>query len=465
MKQGRKQGSITVFLSMILLVLLSIVTQVLGEAMHQADRIKLVSSMELSLQSTLAEYDVELLEQYGLFFLAATREEVLSQMDYYLYRNVENTGGMVQMTLEEEKVEALELATDNKGMVYYREAVDAESQRIGKHAIQQAEELLENYKKGEDSHKTLDSNQVSKEELKVPEDLQVDEAAKEQAESIVNPVDVIAAIKQNGVLGLLTYDIPLSAATIPLDTTLQRRKLNQGSYESTYQSGISDEILFNLYLKYNFSNFREGSGAYTKAQGMIYQQEYIIAGKESDKKNLKEVVEKMLWIREGVNFVYLLSDKAKIAQADALATALVGYTGIAPLVVAMKFAILAVWAYGESLLDVRVLLKGGRVEFVKTAENWRLSLENLANVTEVLKGNVSGDNTGMSYEDYLFLFLNVVSKENRCYRSMDIIEQQMKLYVGKSNFRMDNCVAYIKATASAESRTGKLITVSKGMGY
>lgn len=465
MKKRREQGSITVFLSMVLLILLSIVTQVLGEAMHQADRIKLVSSMDLSLQSILAEYNAELLEQYGLFFLDATQEEVLSRLDYYLYRNLQNTGGMVQMALNDDEIQAMELATDNQGMAYYREAVEAEYQRLPKHTIQQAQELLENYKKGEDSHKTLDNNQVSKEELQVPKDLEVDEDAKEQAENIVNPVEVITAVKENGVLGLLTYGVPLSTAAISLDNTLQRRKINQGNYQSNYKSSISDDIVFQLYLKNNFSNFRTGFCTDSKVKGLQYQQEYMIAGKDSDKKNLNGVIEKMLWIREGVNFVYLLSDGTKVAQADALATALVGYTGIVPLVVAMKFAILAVWAYGESLLDVRILLQGGRVEFVKVQENWKLSLENLSKVTEVLKGNISGDRSGMNYEDYLFLLLQGVSKENKCYRSMDIIEQQMQLKSGNNTFQMDHCVAYIKAGASAESRKGRTISISKGMGY
>lgn len=465
MKKGRKQGSITVFLSMILLILLSVAVQVLGETMHQADRVKLVSSMNLSLQSTLSEYDLELLEEYGLFFLSATQEEALTRLDYYLYRNLENTGGMVQMKLEEDEIQSLELATDHKGMAYFRQAVEAESLCIAKQAIQQAKELLENYKQGEDSHKTLDNNQITKEQLQVPEDLEVDEEAKKQAENVVNPVDVITAIKENGILGLLTYDMTLSGNTILLENTLQKRKLKQGSYQRSYQNSASDEILFQLYLKDNFTNFRQDAGEYSKAQGLRYQQEYIIAGKESDKKNLDKIVEKILWIREGVNFVYLLSDGTKVAEADALAMALVGYTGLAPLIVATKLAILAVWAYGESLLEARVLLQGGRVEFIKSAENWHLSLGQLANVAEMLRGNVSGDKRGMNYEDYLFVFMNTTSKEDRCYRSMDMIEQQMQLRYNKNAFRMDNCVFYIKAMASAESRKGNTITVIKGMGY
>lgn len=465
MKRQKSQGSITVFLSMILLVIVSITVEVLGEAVYQADRIKLASSMDLSMQSVLSQYDAELLEQYGLFFVWATEEKLASQLDYYLYRNVENTGGMVQMNLNETNILAVEEATDNKAMAYYREAVEAESGRLAGDTLKKAQEVLKNYEKGEENRKTLEENQVKKEQLDVPKDLEVDETAREQAEQMVNPVEVINAIKDNGVCGLLTYDMYISPAVIDLSQTTQRRGLNQGTYQGKNADNSSQELLFDLYLKDHFSVFKASALVDSKEKGLQYQQEYIISGKESDRKNLNAVIEKLLWIREGVNFVYLLSDASKVAQADALATALVGYTGIVPLVVAMKFAILGVWAYGESLLDVRILLQGGKLEFLKSEGTFRMSLENLPKVAEIIKGNLSGDERGMSYQDYMFLFLSSTSRENRCYRSMDIIEQQMQLSAGKSQFHMDNCVAFLKARASVESRKGRVITIERAMGY
>ena len=86
-----EKGSITIFLSLVILVLVSIISQVLQEAVFQADRIKAASAMELSLHAVLGEYNREVLENYGLIFLESSnkegkfqKEELLSRIDYYL---------------------------------------------------------------------------------------------------------------------------------------------------------------------------------------------------------------------------------------------------------------------------------------------------------------------------------------------------------------------------------------------
>ena len=48
--------------------------------------------------------------------------------------------------------------------------------------------------------------------------------------------------------------------------------------------------------------------------------------------------------------------------------------GIAEVV---KHATLLAWAYGESVVDVRALVKGKKVPVVKTADSWQLQLANL----------------------------------------------------------------------------------------
>ena len=248
-------------------------------------------------------------------------------------------------------------------------------------------------------------------------------------------------------------------------TTLQKRKRNKGNYTLESKSGISDKVIFDLYVNQEFKSFLDYMEITQKGDKLLYEKEYIISGKASDVENLSDVVGKIVWIREGINFVYLLTDQAKLAEADALATALVGYTGLVPLVVATKMAILAVWAYGESLLEAKILLHGGKVDFIKSAANWKISLSNLANIGNILKETCTGDETGMSYEDYLFLFIGVTSKFNKCFRSMDVIERNIQSLSGVKTFKMDNCLSYIGVEISVISRGGRLIKVKKAMGY
>ena len=65
---------------------------------------------------------------------------------------------------------------------------------------------------------------------------------------------------------------------------------------------------------------------------------------------------KLLLLREGVNFVYILADGEMRHSAELLAAAIAG--GAPGVTTALTAALLAAWAYGESLLDVRILLAG-----------------------------------------------------------------------------------------------------------
>lgn len=121
--------------------------------------------------------------------------------------------------------------------------------------------------------------------------------------------------------------------------------------------------------------------------------------------NLKYVVNRLLLMREGTNFVFALADPTMRRQAEALAVSLAGVTGAAILAPVVTTALLLAWAYGESLLDVQTLLSGGKVELVKNAENWKLSLSRLGKILEVLKECDEGGGQGLGYEEYLRLLL------------------------------------------------------------
>ena len=71
-------------------------------------------------------------------------------------------------------------------------------------------------------------------------------------------------------------------------------------------------------------------------------------------------------------------DTGKQAEAEALAAALAGFTGIYPLVKLVKGILLGAWAFAEAVSDVRILYQGGQVPLVKTGKDWRLSLEGAA---------------------------------------------------------------------------------------
>ena len=63
-----KKGSITVYLSLVVIIIIGLMAQVFTEAMYQQDRSRVYSSMDIATESVLAEYARELVNDYGVFF-------------------------------------------------------------------------------------------------------------------------------------------------------------------------------------------------------------------------------------------------------------------------------------------------------------------------------------------------------------------------------------------------------------
>lgn len=466
-----KKGSITVYLSLVAMIIIALMAQILTEAMYQQDRVRVYSAMDIATESVLAEYARELVNEYGIFFFYSgdgngnfQNEKIVNRMDEYLYENLEHTNGMLQMQIQNIEIDNKVLATDMNGEPFFQEIVEAYESIIPQKVLEEAQNLKEKEKEAKGKEQEKEKNKVTQEELTVPKDLKVDKEAKKKAEEVPNPVEIINAIKNNGILGLVCDTATLSEQEVDLRNCIANRKLEKGNGKITLDNNPAHRLIYNLYVKDKCSNYINCGEKGTQA-GLKYQQEYIVAGKKTDKENLTEVVNKILLIREGINFVYLLTDSEKMAEANTLAIALVGYTGLQPLITAMMFAILGVWAYGESILEVKCLLNGGKIAFEKTALNWKLSLTNLCSMEQAAKGNVTEDAQGMTYEEYLFMLLCNVSKKNVCYRMMDMVEQNIREKTQMSGFRLDHCAWKFTTTVGVRSRKGTLIQTTKEVGY
>lgn len=175
-----------------------------------------------------------------------------------------------------------------------------------------------------------------------------------------------------------------------------------------------------------------------KEKGISYELEYLLAGKELDEENFIQTVEQLIAVREGLNFIYLLGDSEKRAEAKTLAMAVVGGTGILPLVSITAFLIMGVWAFGEAVADVKILLNGGKVPLLKGRGDWNLSLEGLLEFAR--KGRLEGTGkkgNGLTYEQYLTIFLLPVPGTRLLYRMMDVME--MNISQDQPGFRMADC--------------------------
>lgn len=111
--------------------------------------------------------------------------------------------------------------------------------------------------------------------------------------------------------------------------------------------------------------------------GLDYQLEYVIAGKATDRENLDVVVKRILLIREGMNYVFLLTHPELKQKAETLALVLAGMTGNEGIIKSLEQLILLGWAYGESLTEVRQLLNGKELTVIKDTADWQVPLSGL----------------------------------------------------------------------------------------
>lgn len=117
-------------------------------------------------------------------------------------------------------------------------------------------------------------------------------------------------------------------------------------------------------------------------------------------------------MRSGANYLYLLTDAGKQAEAETLAVSLSTAIALPVLTGLVKQAILVAWAFGEAVMDIRALLDGKRVTLIKTHDTWQLQLSGL------LKLGTAGDQKegmdaegGLRYKEYLMFYFLLKSEQ------------------------------------------------------
>ena len=198
-----------------------------------------------------------------------------------------------------------------------------------------------------------------------------------------------------------------------------------GSYEMSgiILQDVLGSALFTEYASRFFSSFR------TEKEGKTqYEKEYFLNGARSERDNLKAAVNRLVVVREALNLLHLFRDSSKRAEARTLALAITGAAGIAPLTEVVTFFILTVWAFAESVEDVKILMNGGKLSVMKMQEEWKVSLSGLAESGKRIwdKTPGSGDGRGLDYDGWLKLFFLIQDRVQLRYRMMDVIQNRIR---------------------------------------
>ena len=419
-----EKGSMTIFISMIMLFFLSFCLVLVEGVRNYYFQLEAAQAMELAAFSVLSEYQQELFENYGLFFLDLDYEKGKEQVavlekraNKYLKENATEceTLGLV--------AEKFTRATDEEGNAFFVQAVEQMKVKSGYKLFEELIDFVDlDHTEVLDMGEILEKNEAEAQAI-------LESAAEKKGELFVDislPKISFPSIKAltEAVFG---SEIGLSEKTVNLEERLMGRTLQKGVGRKT-SIVFSDMQLFHAYLL-QYCNFYGNKKTNICKDVLEYQVEYIISGHSNDRKNLENVMWKIFLLRTGGNYLFYHQDAEKLGTAEAEALVMVGVLGNPVLIKAVKEMILISQAIESSISETKTIFAGNKVPLYQN-------------------GILSDLEVG--YEEYLYFLLNMTGKKEKIYRCMDIVELEVRKKSGYEELRLDHCVDSFALTWSYE---------------
>ena len=478
----RAGGYLTVYLSLTLTLILSFLLTMLEGARRHTVRMEAECITDIGMNSVLAEFHRELLEQYDLLFVdmsyGTSRASIGNSSEHlrrYLQANCRQSSGdkglfsardWLALSVDRAVIGEYSLASDDGGNVMKRQALEymkgASVEGIAADLLLRVNEVENLGLDTRDVAAERENIQAQIDAVELPKE--TDEEGEEYEIALDNPADGVNASRNSFTLGMvLGSGYRVSGAAVRLEQYLSHRERRCGTGNpagSPQPEGLAENLLFDCYLFDKCGHY----GKETDKSVLKYQIEYLLAGKGSDVENLENVVKRLLLWREVANVIYLLSDSAKCAEAEILALTLTAVFLVPELAEPVKYSILFAWAYVESLADMRALLNDGKVPLMKTGSEWKTSIKSLFGFTGgTVEGGTGG--SGLAYGDYLRIMLYMEDGTKKNMRAMDLMEMDIRRTPGNAHFCMDACFDSYTADVSISSAYGYAYETRRHYGY
>ncbi len=483
--QTKYNAYLTVYLSLIFGIVLSLLFVLIEGAATGAVRAQAELVADLGVDSVFAEYNRTLLQQYKLFFIDSSYGGknggvgmVETHLSDYMNYNMnpekdlflfgEHT--LLKLRNPYLEIDEVSYASDDHCMVWKAQAVHYMKAVYGGDLLSRVQEHMDIVKSNGLTEKDVYSDTAARkqefEEALEQKEIQEIGAESEEGYSYQKVSGLFDMFAGEGLLKLvLPKGKSVSGAVMNRGPYFSARKKNGKINEGTglhkdadRPDKLIDELIFGEYLIKMY-------GCYTqpKEEGLLkYQNEYILYGFNSDAANLRRSVEILFSLRAAANLSSLYADSVRKSEVDFVALV------ICSLLLSPEFSdmlsaiILGIWALAEATCDMRQLLDGGRVSLMKEHKEWSTSL------TGILTGNFyenSTNNKGLSYQDYLRVFLGLMNKEKKVERSFDVVEMDLRQTDGNQHFRIDRCIDYIKVNFGFEDARGHDFVFYRKMCY
>ena len=474
-----RKGSITPFCALSLMLVASLLFALLESARFSGlDRYAGMKA-DAAIDSVCAEYQPFLWQQYGLLFLdgAYGTEEfsmgyVVEQLEQYMEQDgvkedwLINWFGVDLFRLEKEEIllEGYALAADDDGELFLNYVAGRAKEKL---PIGIAEDLFSQYQKmssleaeyggmeesvtkAQDAIAQAKSDWVARQEdelLKkengagqnMPDH---DEILQQPDTSIIDALLSSAQqLRSENTLHMIFGGLSgVSSVSCKLSETMQVRHRQEGTMHLSAEKDWYQKLLVLTYLESYFSNYVNPKEGHL----LSYEMEYVLCGEDTEEKNLAGTLDRLLLLREAANLAHVLADSKKMAQIEE-ATGVIGLLagGNYAVAKAVEIGLAGVWAYAESVLDVRALAQGEKIPFLKQESEWTLDL------SEIFRARNKDEKAkmctgGLGYTDYLKQLLFLTGNQKLAYRMMEVMELGMQGQKEYENCRMDHMIVMLR---------------------
>lgn len=476
----KKEGYITVYLSLTIAVMLSFVITLIESIRVQTIRFQTECVMDMGITSIFAEYNRELLKQYGLLAIDtsygcadAKEERTKSHLLQYMNMNftapgqnrLPNYKDLTAIHADNADLSKISYLSDAAGEVMKYQIIQYMKEKTG---LSYGEMLMsiDFYNEKEAEYQQLEWKRSNShgEVDKILKQLNEQRTKEEEEISIDNPADQIEDMRSSFLLDLAVKDSgSILHNTVSLSKYISYRAYAEGSGLWENQNppqGVVNHLLFQKYLFDKCGYYGE-----LKEKAVLgYQLEYLLYGNNNDFDNLNDFAKQLFTVRYVINAAYLFSSSSKMSEAASLAAAVTTGIGSPQLTEAVKTTILFAWCYAETIQDLRILFDGKKAAERKSDATWNIELSELLMFTSVLDSYHAAED-GKTYQDYLAGYLFVKEEGILRMRLMDIMEMDIQNTAGNRYFQMNHCIYQLAADVNVSSKYGYGYSITRDYSY
>ena len=266
---------------------------------------------------------------------------------------------------------------------------------------------------------------------------------------------ILESIHDIGKKKLLELLLPSGKECPSTEESFSSALFSTESAANPIQIGLLGEYSLRFFHSYHKEE-SDHTTPYSNAKGL--EVEYLLHGKKSDYENLSAQVTSLLAFRESMNFIHIMSDPEKLEAVEEFVTSFLAITANPVVIAVFSAFVIGIWAFAQSLLDVKELLNDERVPLMHSLESWSLSLNHLLDFLSYLSGEeIPKENIGLSYEDYLriSLFTKGLLSQAKINDSMLYCMEkniQTSIRDKEPSFQMNKCLYYLSTDAEIYSR-------------